>query len=382
MKKNIDKLALAECNDTGKPLWLVKNIDIPGAINNIEFFASHTDNFADKSHSTGRIVGAISSWNLPLFLLTWKIAPALITGNCVILNPPVYAPMTAYLFSQFCIEAGLPDGVLNIIHGYEYKVGQAFMSFSEIKTLSFSGSSNKGMKIKGASVQKEVLLELGGKNPSIIFNDCNYEEMLDATIYSSFSNQGENCLGASRLFIEKSIYEKFKKDLVDKSKNLKSGDPLEPDTHVGAVVSEEYLKKVTSYIESVKEDSGMVLCGGGNAEINSSRVTKGFFVEPTVIENLHNKCNTYKEDIYGPVVILMPFKTEEDVILMANDSAHGFSSIIWTGDLKRAERVASKINTGIVWVNSWMLKNMRIPYEGVKGLSLESGGLKAMRFFN
>ena len=381
MKKNIDKLALAECNDTGKPLWLVKNIDIPGAINNIEFFASHTDNFADESHSTGRVVGAISSWNLPLFLFTWKIAPALATGNCVIVNPPVYAPMTAYLFSQFCIEAGLPDGVLNIIHGYENKIEPAFMSYPEIKVLTFSGSSNKGMEIRRTSTQKKILLELGGKNPCIIFNDCNYEEMLDATIYSSFSNQGENCLGASRLFIEKSIYEKFKNDLVDKAKNLKIGDPLEPDTHVGAVVSKEHLKKVTSYIESVKEDGGMVLCGGCKAEINSSRVSKGFFIEPTVIENLDSKCKTYKEDIYGPVVILIPFEKEEDVIQMANDSANGFSSIIWTGDLKRADRIASKIKTGIVWVNSWMLKNIRTPYEGVKGLSLESGGLKAMKFF-
>jgi len=382
MRKNIDKLALAECNDTGKPLWLVKNIDIPGAINNIEFFASHTDHYPDESHSKSGLVGAISSWNLPLFLFTWKIAPALAAGNCVIVNPSVYAPMTAYLFSQFCIEAGLPDGVLNIINGYEYKVGQAFMSYPEIKTLTFSGSSNKGMEIKGASVQKEVLLELGGKNPSIIFDDCNYEEVLAATIYSSFSNQGENCLGASRLFVEKSIFEKFKKDLVEKAKSLKIGDPLEPDIHVGAVVSEEHLKKIISYIKSVKEDGGMVLCGGDNAEISSSRVTKGLFVEPTVIDNLDNNCKTYKEDIYGPVVILIPFEKEEDVILMANDSAHGFSSLIWTEDLKRAEKITSKIKTGIVWMNNWMLRNMRTPYKGVKDLSLESGGLKAMRFFN
>ena len=382
MRENFDKLALAECNDTGKPLWLIKSIDIPGAINNIEFFASHSDDFADKLQSKSSTVGALSSWNLPLFLLTWKIAPALAAGNCVIANPSVYAPMTAYLFSQFCIEAGLPDGVLNIIHGYENKIEPAFMSYPEIKTLTFSGSSQKGLEFEKASTNKKVLLELGGKNPSIIFDDCNYEEMLDATIYSSFSNQGENCLGASRLIVEKTIYEKFKKDLIEKAKNLKIGDPLEADTHVGAVVSEEYLKKVTSYIESVKEDGGNVLCGGCKIELSSSRVSKGLFFEPTVIDNLDSKCKAYEKDVYGPVVILIPFEKEEDAIRIANDSAYGFSSIIWTGDLKKAERVASKINTGIVWVNGWILKNIRTPYEGVKGLSLESGSLKAIRFYN
>jgi aminomuconate-semialdehyde/2-hydroxymuconate-6-semialdehyde dehydrogenase len=236
MRKNFDKLALAECNDTGKPLWLIKSIDIPAAIKNLEFFASSAKHLANKSQSPPQphgFVGAISSMNLPLFSLTWKIVPALVTGNCVIANPSVLSPMTAYLFSELCIEAGLPDGVLSVLHGFGNKIGTAIVSNPKIDTITFSGSTRKSLQITNESDSKKLMLELGGKNPCIVFEDCNYDKMLESTIYSSFSNQDENCLGCSKIFIEKSLYEKFKKDFVEKAKNLKVGDPLENDTHVG-----------------------------------------------------------------------------------------------------------------------------------------------------
>jgi len=387
MRKNFDKLALAECNDTGKPLWLIKNIDIPSAINNLEFFASSTKLLTSKHRSPLKpygFVGAISSMNLPLFSLTWKIAPALATGNCVIANPPVLSPMTAYLFSELCIEAGLPDGVLSVLHGFVNKVGTAIVLNPRIDAITFSGSAKTGTQIANESASKEIMLELGGKNPCIVFEDCNYDAMLESTIYSSFSNNGENCLGCSKIYIEISLYEKFKKDFVEKAKYLKVGDPLKNDTHIGAVVSNEYLDKVLSYVESAKEAGAEILCGGSKAKtdsLNSASVKNGIFVEPTVIKNLGFNCKTSKEDVFGPVVVLYTFKNEEDVVSMLGNYKFGFASTIWTENLKKAQRIAAKLNTGITWINSWMLRHPNTPYEGIKELNLESGAHKALKFF-
>ena len=387
MRKNFDKLALAECNDTGKPLWLIKSIDIPAAIKNLEFFASSAKHLANKSQSPPQphgFVGAISSMNLPLFSLTWKIVPALVTGNCVIANPSVLSPMTAYLFSELCIESGLPDGVLSVLHGFGNKIGTAIVSNPKIDTITFFGSTRKSLQITNESDSKKLMLELGGKNPCIVFEDCNYDKMLESTIYSSFSNQDENCLGCSKIFIEKSLYEKFKKDFVEKAKNLKVGDPLENDTHVGAIVSKEYLDKVLSYIKSAKEEGAKILCGGNEAKIDSLssvRIKNGLFFEPTVIEGLNPNCETSEEDVLGPAVVLYTFENEEEVVQMVSEDKFGFASTIWTEDLNKAQRVASKLNTGIVWVNSWMLTELNTPYDGIKEMKLESGAYKALKFF-
>ncbi|MFC2093533.1 aldehyde dehydrogenase family protein [Bacteroidota bacterium] len=388
IRKNSDKLALAECNDTGKPLWLIKSIDIPAAIKNLEYFASSAKYFASKSKSPSLqpygFVGAISSMNLPLFSLTWKIVPALTTGNCVIVNPPVLSPMTACLFSELCIEAGLPDGVLCVLHGFVNKIGTAIVTNPKIETITFSGSAQTSSQITYESASKKIMLELGGKNPCIVFKDCNYNKMLESIIYSSYSNHGENNLGCSKIFIEKSLYEKFKKDFVEKAKNLKVGDPLENDTHVGAIVSKEYLDKVLLYIKSVKEEGAKILCGGSKAKIDilkSARIKNGLFFEPTVIEELNPNCELSKEDVLGPVVVLYTFDTEDDLAQLVSENKSGFASTIWTEDLKKAQRVATKLNTRIIWVNSWMLTELNTPYNGKEEMNLESGVNKALKFF-
>jgi aminomuconate-semialdehyde/2-hydroxymuconate-6-semialdehyde dehydrogenase len=380
MRENITELALAESNDTGKPLWLVNSIDIPGAIKNLEFFAISSESLRSKSKSTG-IVCAISSWNLPLFLFTWKIIPALVTGNCVIAKPSELTPMTAYMFSELCIKEKLPDGVLNVIHGYGDKAGSAIVSNPKTKAVTISGSTKTGMEILKTCTSKNVLMELGGRNASIIFKDCNYDNMLETMVYSSFSNHGENCLGCSRLFVENSIYDRFREDFVGRVRNLKIGDPLKSTTHVGAVISKKYIDKSLLFIESAKEDGGDILCGGSEAGITSGRIAKGFFFEPTVIDGLDSNCNTQNEDIYGPIITLTPFEKEEKAIQMTNDIKYGFTSIIWTEDLKKAQRVASKVKSGIIWMNSWMLKDINTPYQGIKEICVESGGVKALKFF-
>lgn len=389
------ELARAECVDNGKPLSLAKSIDIPRAIRNFEFFASAVQGFASESHSmedkavnyTLRnpigVVGAISPWNLPLYLFTWKIAPALITGNTVVAKPSEITPMTAYMLSEICREAGLPKGVLNIVHGYGQKTGRAISSHPKIKAITFTGGTKTGADIASvaAPMFKKLSLELGGKNPNIIFADCNYDSMMETTLRSSFQNQGEICLCGSRIFVEKSIYEKFKKDFVQKTKKLKVGDPLEPKTDQGAIISKAHMEKILSYIELAKTEGGKILCGGKRVELEG-RCKNGWFIEPAIIEGLTYDCRTNQEEIFGPVVTLIPFETEDEALMMANSSEYGLASIIWTENLSRAHRVAAKIQTGIVWINCWMVRDLRTPFGGMKSSGIgREGGMEALRFF-
>lgn len=395
IKRDLGEFARAECVDTGKPLALTKTLDIPRAIKNFEFFAHSIHGFASESHSTGGssinytlrqplgVVGAISPWNLPLYLFTWKIAPALITGNTVVAKPSEITPMTAYLLSELCKEAGLPAGVLNIIHGTGQKVGKAISLHPKIKAITFTGGTRTGADIASlaAPLFKKLSLELGGKNPSIIFADCNYNEMLETTIRSSFQNQGEICLCGSRIFIERSIYDKFTADFVDRTKALKIGDPLESDTDQGAIVSSKHMEKILSYIQLAKQEGGRIMCGGERV-LMEGRCRNGWFVEPTVIVSLPYNCRTNQEEIFGPVVTLIPFKDEEEVLKMANSTEYGLASIIWTKDISRANRVASKIQTGIVWINCWMVRDLRTPFGGMKSSGVgREGGIEALRFF-
>lgn len=392
---NLEALALAETNDNGKPLWLSKQVDIPRASSNFRFFATGIMHFAAESHSmedtavnyTLRqpigIVGCISPWNLPLYLFTWKICPALAAGNCVIAKPSEVTPVTAFLLGKICKEAGLPDGVLNIIHGTGPGCGEAIVKHKDIKAISFTGSTRAGERIASiaAPMFKKLSLELGGKNPNIIFADCNWEKMMQVTMRSSFSNQGQICLCGSRILIESSVYEKFKTEFVERTKKLSVGDPLNDTSRQGAVVSKMHFDKVMNCIETARREGGTVLCGG-NAVKPEGRCADGYFIEPTVIEGLGPNCTTNTEEIFGPVVTLQPFDTVEEAIMLANATSYGLASTIWTQDISKANIVGAKIESGIVWINCWLHRDLRTPFGGVKNSGVgREGGWEALRFF-
>ena len=328
------------------------------------------------------VVGTISPWNLPLYLFTWKVAPALAAGNTVIAKPSEVTPMTAYLLGNICKEAGLPDGVLNIIHGDGIKVGAEMTKHPKIKAISFTGSTKVGGEIArvAAPMFKKLSLEMGGKNPNIIFEDCNYDQMLKTTINSSFSNQGQICLCGSRIFVQKGIYEQFMLDFIHTSRRLKVGHPNDPETRVGAIVSKTHYEKILSYIEIAKSEGGNIHLGG--EAVHPEGYEDGYYIAPTIIENLPNTCRTNQEEIFGPVVSVIPFDTEEEALAMANDSDYGLSATIWTENLTRAHRMAREIEAGIVWVNTWLQRDLRTPFGGVKhsGVGRE-GGFEALKFF-
>ncbi len=395
LEYNLQRFAEAESIDNGKPVSLAKSVDIPRAASNFRFFGNAITQFASESHeSVGQdainytlrqpigIVGCISPWNLPLYLFTWKIAPAIAAGNCVIAKPSEITPMTAYLLGEICNEAGLPKGVLNIVHGLGTTTGQAIVEHPEIKAISFTGGTATGAHIAkiAAPMFKKLSLELGGKNPNIIFADCDYDDMLETTVRSSFSNQGQICLCGSRIFVEQSIYDKFKFDFVAKVKQLKVGHPAGHDTNIGALVSKQHLKKVMQYIEIAKKENGVILCGGNKVTVDGYE--NGYYLEPTVIEVNSDECSINQEEIFGPVVTIMPFKTEAEVLRMANSVKYGLSATLWTNNLKRTMRISSKLQTGIVWVNTWMLRDLRTPFGGIKASGVgREGGFEALRFF-
>lgn len=392
--ERLDELALAESIDNGKPLSLAKSVDIPRANQNFHFFATAILHWASEAHImedkvinyTIRqpigVVGCISPWNLPLYLFSWKIAPALASGNCVVAKPSEVTPMTAYLLSQICIDAGLPAGVLNIVHGLGGKTGQAIVEHPEIKAISFTGGTSTGERIAAVAAPKfkKLSLELGGKNPSIIFADCDYEKMLSTTVRSSFANQGQICLCSSRIFVERSIYERFKNDFTERVSKLKIGNPLEA-VNVGAVVSKDHQNKILSYIELAKEEGGRVLTGG-HSIILEGPCKNGYFVAPTVIEGLDYSCRTNQEEIFGPVVTITPFDSEIEVLRMANSVRYGLSAVLWTQNINRASRMAQQLQAGIVWTNCWLLRDLRTPFGGVKDSGVgREGGFYALNFF-
>jgi len=393
--ENIEELALAETNDNGKPLWLSKKADIPRASANFRFFATGIMHFATESHHmedkavnyTLRqpigIVGCISPWNLPLYLFTWKIAPALAAGNCVIAKPSEVTPVTAFLLSKICKEAGLPHGVLNVIHGTGHGTGEAIVSHPEVKAISFTGSTKAGERIASIAAPKfkKLSLEMGGKNPVIIFADCNWQKMMEDTISSSFSNQGEICLCGSRILIEESVYDKFKSEFVEKTKALKVGDPLADDSDQGAIVSKVHFDKIIRCIDTARQEGGKLLCGGDIVKMEG-RCTNGYFIQPSVIEGLGPGCQTNQEEIFGPVVTLQSFKTHEEALLLANATQYGLAAIIWTQDISKANHIASKLDCGIIWINCWMLRDLRTPFGGMKNSGVgREGGWEALRFF-
>lgn len=395
IERHMDEFVQAESRDNGKPVSLAAHVDIPRAVSNFHFFATAITHFASESHHmegvgmnfTTRkpigIVGCISPWNLPLYLFSWKIAPALAAGNCVIAKPSEITPYTAYLLGKIAQEAGMPAGVLNILHGTGPKVGDAIVKHPKIKAISFTGGTKTGEYIARTAgpMFKKLSLELGGKNPNIIFADCNFDDMLSTTIRSSFANQGQICLCGSRIFVERPIYDKFKEAFVAKVSRSKVSFPSDPEAKLGAVVSEAHMNKILSYIELAKEEGGTILTGGKRVHLPAPH-DQGYYLEPTIIEGLSYDCRTNQEEIFGPVVTITPFDTEEEALMMANSTMYGLAGTIWTSNLNRAHRVADKLQSGIVWVNAWLVRDLRTPFGGVKASGVgREGGWEALRFF-
>jgi aminomuconate-semialdehyde/2-hydroxymuconate-6-semialdehyde dehydrogenase len=395
IERRMDEFVKAESKDNGKPITLAAHVDIPRAVSNFHFFATAIIHFSSESHymegmglnytlrKPMGIVGCISPWNLPLYLFSWKIAPALAAGNCVVAKPSEITPYTAFLLGEVAKEAGLPDGVLNILHGLGHKVGDAIVKHPKIKAISFTGGTKTGEYIArtAAPMFKKLSLELGGKNPVVIFADCDYEEMLKTTIRSSFANQGQICLCGSRILVERSIYDKFKKDFVEKTAKSVVSNPEDPKANLGAVVSKPHMEKILSYIELAKEEGGTVLTGGERVILDAP-YEEGYYIRPTVIEGLSYDCRTNQEEIFGPVVTIAPFDTEEEALQMANSTQYGLQTTLWTSDLQRAHRFSDNAQSGIVWVNSWLVRDLRTPFGGVKASGVgREGGLEALRFF-
>lgn len=395
IEQRMDEFVAAESRDNGKPIKLAEHVDIPRAVANFKFFATGIIHYASESHNmpgvgvnyTLRkpigIVGCISPWNLPLYLFSWKIAPALAAGNCVVAKPSEVTPYTAFLLCKVMDEIGFPKGVLNIVHGRGAIAGDAIVRHPDTKAISFTGGTSTGKMIASiaAPMFKKLSLELGGKNPNIIFEDCDFDEMLSTTVRSSFANQGQICLCGSRIFVQSSIYEKFKKAFIEKVAASKVSFPQDPKAHLGALVSKEHMEKVLAFIELAKEEGGNVLTGGKRVVLDPP-YNNGYYVSPTVIDGLDYQCRTNQEEIFGPVVTITPFKNEEDVLKMANSTNYGLSATIWTNDLKRAHRVADRVDAGIVWINSWLIRDLRTPFGGVKSSGVgREGGWEALRFF-
>ncbi|MFT5513576.1 MAG: aminomuconate-semialdehyde/2-hydroxymuconate-6-semialdehyde dehydrogenase [Bacteroidia bacterium] len=393
--ENMDSLAAAESKDNGKPLWLAKAVDIPRARDNFAFFGTAIKHFSSESHRTSDgiinfttrtpigVAGCVSPWNLPLYLFSWKVAPALAAGNTVVAKPSEVTPMTAYLLSELCIEAGFPKGVFNIVHGLGGEAGNAIVEHPDVPIISFTGGTSTGAHIArtAAPMFKKLSLELGGKNPNIIFDDCDFDKMLKTTLNSSFSNQGQICLCGSRIYVQRGIYEKFRDAFVDKVSKFKVGNPAEDDSRMGAIVSEQHFEKVKSYIALAKEEGGTILTGGEEVKLDGE-FADGWYLRPTIIEGLDENCRTNQEEIFGPVVTIQPFDTEENALRLANSTGYGLATTIWTQDVSKAHRVADKIKAGIVWVNCWLIRDLRTPFGGMKNSGVgREGGWEALKFF-
>lgn len=391
IESRLEELAEAEMRDNGKPLWLTRSVDISRAATNFRFFGSAIRHFESQAHFTGErflnytrreplgVVGCISPWNLPLYLFSWKIAPALAAGNTVVAKPSEITPFTAFMLAEICRDLNFPPGVLNIVHGKGSTIGAAIVSHPGIPAISFTGGTTTGKQIAAIAspMFKKISLELGGKNPAMIFEDADLDAAVKTVLRSSFTNQGQICLCSSRILVASSIYAAFKERFLEKVQNIRVLPPRDPEAFMSALVSEQHLEKVAACVELAKTEGGQILTGG-----NRIRHGAGYYFEPTVIEGLPMDCRTNQEEIFGPVVTIQPFDNEDEAILLANQSPYGLAAQIWTQDLSRAHRVSAKVKCGIVWVNCWMVRDLRTPFGGMKSSGVgREGGWEALRFF-
>jgi aminomuconate-semialdehyde/2-hydroxymuconate-6-semialdehyde dehydrogenase len=390
IEANLDELARLESDDNGKPVSLARRMDIPRAVANFRFFATAILHQASEAHVTDQaafnytlrqpvgVAGLISPWNLPLYLLSWKIAPAIASGNTCVAKPSELTPLTANRLAELSLEAGLPPGVMNIVHGYGAKAGAAICEHPDVPLISFTGGTVTGAKVAAAAAPmfKKLSLELGGKNPNVIFADADLDDAVATSIQSSFANQGEICLCGSRIFVQRAIYDEFVERFTAATKRLRIGDPTDASTDIGALISEAHLQKVTGYLTLAKEEGGTIVTGGNRVD------RPGYFLEPAVITGLGCDCRVLQEEIFGPVVTITPFEDDADAIRSANSTRYGLSATVWTRDLQRAHRVAAALHAGTVWINCWLLRDLRVPFGGMKesGVGRE-GGFESLHFF-
>ena len=389
-------LAALESQDTGKPLSLAQAMDIPRSAINLRYFASAVEQWSGTSHSMGTdalnyglqqpigVVACISPWNLPLYLFTWKIAPALAAGNCVIAKPSELTPLTAHHLTKLLTQAGFPAGVCQVLHGYGGSIGQALCEHPDIAAISFTGGTQTGatVAVTAAAQFKKCALELGGKNPSIVFADSDIDMAVDQIVRSSFANQGEICLCTSRILLERSIYAEFREKFVKKVQQLVVGDPMVANTQVGALISQAHQEKVLQYISLAKQAGGEILCGGEAVTI-PGRCAKGYFVAPTVIDGLSSQSRCNQEEIFGPVTALLAFDDESQALAIANGTRYGLAASVWTQHLQRAHRMAAGLAHGVVWINCWLLRDLRTPFGGMKDSGMgREGGFGALHFFS
>ncbi|HWC65874.1 MAG TPA: aldehyde dehydrogenase, partial [Thermoanaerobaculia bacterium] len=396
IEENFEDLAALESRDSGKPISLARRLDVPRAVANFRFFATAILHAETKSHSTGEIAlnytlrqplgvaGLISPWNLPLYLLTWKIAPAVAAGNTCVAKPSELTPLTALRLAELVREAEVPPGVINVVHGRGVGAGRALTSHPDVPLISFTGGTKTGADVAAAAgpLFKKVSLELGGKNPNLVFADADLEEAVATSIRSSFWNQGEICLCGSRIFVERSVFDRFLERFVERTKALHVGDPQDPATDVGALVSEAHLRKVAGYVELAKREGGEIVCGGGAPSDLPERVRGGWFLEPTVVVGVPCSGRVMQEEIFGPVVTVTPFDSVEEAVALVNGTRYGLSASVWTRDLGKAHRVAAALDCGTIWVNTWLLRDLRVPFGGMKesGVGRE-GGFDSLDFF-
>lgn len=389
LEARLDDFAHAESRDGGKPIGLAREAEIPRAISNLRFFAHAATQFASESHHgqaglnyTLRqplgVVATISPWNLPLYLFTWKIAPALAAGNTVVAKPSEVTPLTATMLGELAAQIGFPKGVLNIVHGLGPEVGEPLVVDPRIKAVSFTGSTAVGRRIAGMAgpLLKKVSLELGGKNPTLVFADSDWRDHLDTLVRSAFQNSGQICLCGSRILVERSIYREFRDTLVERATGLRVGDPMDGDNQLGPLVSQAHFDKVMAALQRARDEGGQVLCGGNALE------RPGWFVAPTVIDGLGPDCASNRDEIFGPVVTLQPFDNDAQALALANAGDYGLAASVWTRDLNRAHHFAAHLRAGMVWVNTWLQRDLRTPFggSGASGMGRE-GGFEAMRFF-